>query len=146
MQYQLANIYCAQLINTILSKYYWSAVFRKIHTTFFTVYLPQSIGRIFTQSEFKIHFSALQRQLPWQHCTPPKIGPELITRKWHLSRYFYKITLNYTYSDLIYCQTTVSHLIYHHKYRLNEFQTFILVTILFKRCWKNAVLMEIAVV
>ena len=131
------------IIKTILTNYYWSAVFRKIHTTFFTVFLTHSIGRIIIQSEFKIHFSVLQRPLPWQYFTATKIAPELITRKCNLNTYFYKITLNYTWFYILYIVKLRLHRIYHHKYYLYEFQTFLLVTIRFKPCWKSAVFMDI---
>ena len=68
---------CAHLlctIKTILTKYDRSAVFRQIHPTLSTVVLTDSICRIIPQSEFKIHFSALQRPFPWQHFTVKKLA------------------------------------------------------------------------
>ena len=52
----------------------------------------------------------------------------------HLSKYYYKIPLNYTHCDFIYCPTTVLYGIYHNKYRVFEFEMFSWVTILFKPC------------
>ena len=67
------------------------------------------------------------------HCysTDLKMSPNLITRNRHLSKYFYKIPVNYTYCDFTYCLTTVLLGKYHHKYRLHEFRKFLWVTILF---------------
>ena len=107
-------------IKTIFTKYDWCRL-QKIHATFSTVFSTNLIGRIIIQSEFKMHFSALQRQLPWQHIFAPKIVPDLIRRNCHLSIYFNKITLNRSYFKFKYCQTTVLHGINHHKYRLYEF-------------------------
>ena len=122
-----------------MTKYDWSAIFRKIHAIYYTVFLTHSIGRIIIQSEFKIHFVLSKASCHDNTFPPPKISPELNTRNCHLRTCFYKITLNYTYCDFIYCQTTVLHGIYHHKYRLYEIQTFLLVTVLFTSCWKKCI-------
>ena len=60
-----------------------------------------------------------------------KISPKLITRNCNFSKYFYNISLNYSYSDFIQCPNTVSHGIYNHKYSY-EFHTFVWVTIIYK--------------
>ena len=45
------------IIKTILTKYYWSAIFKKIQSTFYTVFLIRMIGRIVDKSECKMNFS-----------------------------------------------------------------------------------------
>ena len=66
------------------------------------------------------------------HSTDLKISPN---NKLSFDQIFFiKKTLNYIKCDFIYCPTTVLHGIYHHKYSFYQLQTYLWVTILFKRC------------
>ena len=78
------------------------------------------------------------------HSADLKVGPKLIARNYHLRKYIYKISQNYTYGDFIYCPNTVLHGTYH-KHRLYEFQTFLLVTILFNLVEKMMFLLTLHV-
>ena len=85
---------------------------QKIQSTFFTIFLIGIIGRIIVKSEFKMKLSVkMNVSIVTGHTlsTDLKISPKLITRNCHLSKYFYKIPLNYTYCDFIYCLNTVLH-------------------------------------
>ena len=81
----------------------WSAILRKIQSTFSTVLLIRIVGgkswnpnptRIFGFQTHKIPVSMATENA---HSTNLKIALKLITRNCNLSKYFYKTQLNYTY-------------------------------------------------
>ena len=88
--------YLSCQIKTIFTKYEWSAVFRKIQSKFYTVFLTYTIGRIIIQSEFRYIFR-LSNYSCHGNTAAPKIAPERITRNYQLSKYCNKIELNFTF-------------------------------------------------
>ena len=125
------------LFKTIMTENDWSAIFRKNNSIFSSVFLTRTIGRIIVKSEFKINSSikmSVSIVTGHLHSADFKIAPKRTTRNCHLNQYFYKIHVNYNYCDIVYCPNMVLQGIYHHKYRLYQFQTFLWVTMIFKPC------------
>ena len=79
------------IFKTILTKYYWSAIFRKFQSTFSTVFLTRIIGWIIVKSEFRMNFSvkmSVSTETEKMNSTDLKIATKLITGNYHLTKYF----------------------------------------------------------
>ena len=81
----------------------------KIQSTFSTVVLTHTISRIIVKSELRMNFSVKMNvtiATAHPHGTNLKIIPKFITKNCHLSKYLYKIILNYNCCDFNdYCGT-----------------------------------------
>ena len=80
------------IIKTILTKYDLSTTFRKIQSTFSTVFLIRIIGK--KNGEIRIYVELFRQDARYHSnkhtlSTDLKISPKLITRNCHLRKYFF---------------------------------------------------------